>query len=61
MAVSLDRLEFADAWCDAMDYKADILIQYLQTKDPVKKRKLDNTFKKADRICNRLAKSLCQN
>ena len=59
MAISLDKLETAEAWCDAVDFKVDIHIQQMTTKDPVKRKKLKNLYKKAERICDRLAKQLC--
>lgn len=61
MVISLnDRIELALAWCEALDYKIDIHIELIKTKDPVKRIKLINRYKKSERVCNRLVKLLCQ-
>lgn len=60
MAITLDQLETLDAWSDALDFKIDIHLQLIKTKDPVKRERLTNTWAKAERICNRLAKNICQ-
>lgn len=63
MALTLDQInliENVEAWADSIDFKVDIHFQLMKTKDPVKRKRLENTWNKADRVSNRLAKNLCQ-
>lgn len=54
----LEKVELFEAWSDALDYKVDTHIVLIQTKDPVKRRKLEALYKKAERVCDRLAQGL---
>lgn len=56
MDKQIDKFE---DWSEALDYKVDVHIQLIKTKDPVKRMKLNNLYKKAERVCDRLAQKLC--
>lgn len=54
------RVDQVDDWSDALDYKIDTHIQLIDIKDPVKRKKLGYIYIKAERVCNRLIKKLCE-
>lgn len=69
-----DAIELAEAWGKAVDNKINLKAQLVEwgneignnggrrvkLRDPVKRRKILNFYKKAERVCDRLAKQLCQ-
>lgn len=60
MAIPIEeKLELFEAWSEALDYKVDVHLQLIYTKDPVRRQKLKILYAKAERVCDRLAKELC--
>ncbi len=59
MAIPVNKFEELEDWSDALDYRVDIHLQLMKTKDPVKRKTLEALYKKAERVCDRLAKILC--
>lgn len=58
MDKSLKIEQFLD-WSEALDYKIDIHVELIGTRDIVKRHQLINLYKKAERVCDRLAQKLC--
>lgn len=57
-AIYPEKLETAEALGKAIDYKVDVHIKLIRTKDPVKRKKLLATYNMADKVCIRLLNKL---
>jgi hypothetical protein len=54
-----NKLEALEDWSEELDYKIDLHLEYLRTKEPVKRAKPKALYRKAERVCDILAKTLC--
>jgi hypothetical protein len=54
------EIEAFEDWSEALDFQTDIHLELARTKDPVKRKRLLNTYNKAARVAESLKKTLCE-